>query len=214
MDSDVPGSPHPLTRPVRRCPPFPQFTGVSDVKTQSILAFGSAVAALLAIPAIAQTAAPDAGARPTRMAAEMTRAQAEQRAATAFARMDVNGDGKLDAADRAAKQQARFDRLDTDSNGQLSPAEFTARPDRAERGEQGQRPRRRGHHGGGMMHMARMADANGDGAISQAEFTAGALTMFDRADANRDGTVTPDERRAARPQRANRTGGQPPATMQ
>jgi len=42
------------------------------------------------------------------------------------------------------------------------------------------------------------ADTNNDGAISQAEFTAGALTMFDAADADRDGTLTQAERQAAR----------------
>nr|WP_241557385.1 hypothetical protein [Croceibacterium ferulae] len=168
----------------------------------SILALGSAAAALLAIPAIAQDAAPGSPARSARMAAEMTRAQAEQMAATAFARMDANGDGKLDAADRAAKQQARFQRLDTDGNGQLSPAEFTARPERAER---------RGHRGGRGM---RMSGVNGNEVITQADFTARALARFDQADANKDGTVTREERRAARPQRSGRAGGQPPATMQ
>ena len=46
--------------------------------------------------------------------------------------------------------------------------------------------------------MAGMADANKDGAVTQAEFTAAALQRFDRADTNRDGTVTAEERRAAR----------------
>ena len=43
-----------------------------------------------------------------------------------------------------------------------------------------------------------LADTNKDGAISQAEFTAGALQRFDRTDANHDGTVTKEERQAAR----------------
>ena len=186
------------------------------MKITSILALGSAAAALLAIPAIAQNAAPGPGDRPMRMAAEMTRAQAEQMATAMFTRMDANGDGKLDTADRAAKQQARFQRLDTDGNGQLSPAEFTARPERADRAErgQGQRAERRGHRGGRGMHMGRMGGANGNEAVTQTDFTARALARFDQADANKDGTVTREERRAARPQRPDRTGGQPPATMQ
>ena len=48
------------------------------------------------------------------------------------------------------------------------------------------------------MGMARMADTNNDGAISQAEFTAGALKMFDAADADHNGTVTQAERQTAR----------------
>jgi hypothetical protein len=48
------------------------------------------------------------------------------------------------------------------------------------------------------MMMGRMADANKDGAVSQAEFTQAALQRFDQADANKDGKVTRDERQAAR----------------
>jgi hypothetical protein len=182
------------------------------VKITSLLALGSAAAAMLAIPAIAQDAAPAPGARPMRMMADTTRAQAEQTATTMFARLDANGDGKLDAADRAAQQQARFDRLDTDGNGQLSPAEFTARParpDRAERGQPGQRAGRHGDRGAGMRMRGMPAEGT-----TQAQFVATALEMFDRADADRNGTVTREERRAARPQRGNRAGGTPPATMQ
>ncbi|WP_052208721.1 EF-hand domain-containing protein [Croceibacterium mercuriale] len=177
------------------------------MKITSLLALGSAAAALLAIPAIAQDAAP--GTRPARMMADTTRAQAEQTATTMFARMDANGDGTLDAADRAAQQQARFDRLDTDGNGQLSPAEFTARPERAGRGQPGQRADRRGDRGAGMRMHGMPAEGT-----TQAQFVATALEMFDRADADSNGTVTREERRAARPQRASRAGGTPPATMQ
>ena len=45
--------------------------------------------------------------------------------------------------------------------------------------------------------MMKRAVTDGDGAISQAEFTAGALKMFDAADADRNGTVTQAERKAA-----------------
>lgn len=46
--------------------------------------------------------------------------------------------------------------------------------------------------------MMQRADTNGDGAISQAEFVAAHLAMFDKADANKDGTVTAKERRDMR----------------
>ena len=46
--------------------------------------------------------------------------------------------------------------------------------------------------------MMAQADADNDGAISQAEFTSYALTRFDSADANNDGTVTAEERREQR----------------
>lgn len=182
------------------------------MKFTRLLAIGTAAAALLAIPAAAQDAAPNA--RQQRMMADTTRAQAEQMAGAMFDRLDVNGDGRLDEADRTARQQARFDRMDTNSDGQLSFEEFTARPERAQRGEQrAERANWRGRRGGGM-HMMRMAGAKADGPVTKADFVAAALARFDRMDANGDGTVTAEERRAARPQRANRQGGQPPATMQ
>ena len=49
-----------------------------------------------------------------------------------------------------------------------------------------------------MMHMAAMADANKDGAVSKDEFLAAHDRHFDQVDANKDGQLTPAERRTAR----------------
>lgn len=152
---------------------------------------------------------PDAG-------ATMTRAEAKAKAEAMFDRMDVNHDGKLDQADRAAMEARKFDELDTDHNGSLSREEFAAghkrmgRPMGGPEGQareapgamagEGQGMRRmggRGGHeamGGMMMHMA---DANKDGAVTRDEAVAAALKHFDMMDANKDGKVTPDERKAA-----------------
>ena len=59
-----------------------------------------------------------------------------------------------------------------------------------------------------------MADANKDGAVTQAQFTAAALQRFDRTDANKDGQVTREERQTARKAmrdewRAKREAAQP-----
>ena len=146
----------------------------------------------------------------------VTRAEAQTKAAELFARMDVNKDGKLDAADRSARRNMVFDRLDTDKNGAISREEFNARPQRPE-GEAG-KPGARGHHGahgrhfgGGFGRLAR-----NDGPITQAEFTARALQRFDQADANKDGQVTKEERQAAhaamRRQWQNRAGAKPAPT--
>lgn len=139
----------------------------------------------------------------------LTRAEADARAIAMFARRDANKDGKIDASDRAARQAARFDAIDADKNGQISRAEFTAeRPHRMKgggAGMHGDHPkgehrmgghRRRGHPGmmGGMMGAG--ADADKDGAITQAEFTAAAARRFDRIDANKDGQATREERQA------------------
>jgi hypothetical protein len=167
------------------------------------LSIGAAVLATagvaLAAPAIAQHA-------------EMTRAQVEAKAAERFAKMDLNNDGLLNAADREARRAKAFDRLDADNNGSINETEFNAR--RAARAEQraahaghegveaGKRSHRMGGHriggrGMGRMAMARMADTNNDQAISRAEFTAAALAHFDKADADNNGTVTQAERKAA-----------------
>ena len=45
------------------------------------------------------------------------------------------------------------------------------------------------------------ADADSDGRITQAEFTAAAMARFDGMDANSDGTVTAAERQAQRAER-------------
>ena len=152
--------------------------------------------------------------------AEMTRENAQQRAAQAFARMDVNSDGKLDAGDREARANARFDAVDTNGDGAISREEFAAiRQERQGRREEmrasrpegapeaGKRMAMRGH---GMMGprgmmgrgmpMLGQADSDHDGAVSQAEFNAAMLARFDAADKNGDGTITPEERREARPE--------------
>lgn len=143
--------------------------------------------------------------------APQTRAQALSQAEARFDRMDANKDGKLDKADHEARRNAAFDRLDTDKNGQISRAEFNTRPERAPRsearrspdGEQGKQHRwgGRGHgrHGGMWGGPGGgFADANKDGTVTKAEFTASALQRFDRLDANKDGQVTREERQAAR----------------
>jgi len=50
---------------------------------------------------------------------------------------------------------------------------------------------------GAMMMMAKMADTNNDGAISQVEFMAAADARFDKMDTNHDGRITKEERQAA-----------------
>jgi Ca2+-binding EF-hand superfamily protein len=135
----------------------------------------------------------------------LTRSAVEQRSTRAFDRLDTNHDGKLDQADRQARQKARFDRLDTDRDGAVSYAEFSGKRDAARQERSGRRGERfSGHHRvalhgfAGRAGVVRMADADKDGAITRAEFHAAALQRFDRLDADKDGTVTRDEAKAAR----------------
>lgn len=162
---------------------------------KTTLAAGFAVLALsttaIAAPGMMKNAEP------------MTLAQMQAKAAERFARMDVNGDGKIDQADRAARQAQRFDKLDTDNNGAISEAEYqAAHAGHAKGGDHaamadGKRGDHKGHRMGGGMRMMRMADTNKDGTITRAEFDAGVQAMFTRLDTDRNGTVTPEERKAA-----------------
>ncbi|GGD85384.1 hypothetical protein GCM10011515_01320 [Tsuneonella deserti] len=172
----------------------------------------SIAAATLATAGVALAAPGMTGAMPQ---GDMTRAQAQAMATEHFAKMDLNSDGKIDAGDREARRAKMFDRLDTDKNGSLSRDEFNA-AHRGRRGgmnhqgmnhegmNHGQPAGDGAHRMGGkrgmrghMGMMTRMADANNDGAITQAEFTAAVLKHFDSVDTDHSGTVTAAERQAA-----------------
>lgn len=158
--------------------------------------------ALSLVAASALVAAGSAYAQTESRDRTMTRAEVEQRTAERFGRMDANSDGLLNEADREAARRQTFDAIDADKDGAISFAEFDARHEqrgeaRIERRGPGERgfARRGGRGGAG---MARAADADNDGTVTQAEFTTAALARFDRADADRDGTISVEERRDAR----------------
>jgi hypothetical protein len=173
---------------------------------QKLIAAG--LASLTLLGAGIAVAQPPAGGRH----ADVTRAELTQRLDARFARLDANGDGNLNAADRTAGVAARFKQLDSDGNGALSLAEFSAAD--AQRagafagggGDGGPAGRHRGggRHGrggpGGSFGggPGARADANGDGNVSKAEFQSSALAGFDKADANHDGKLTAAERQATR----------------
>ena len=139
----------------------------------------------------------------------VTKAEFLAKGTAMFDKMDVNHDGKLDAADRAAHEGAMFDALDSDHNGSLSKGEFAAAHQRGPEGDgpggKGMRHggpggEHDGAHGGGHMGMMmmHMADANKDGAVSRDEFAAAQAKHFDMIDANHDGQLTQAERKDAR----------------
>lgn len=105
-------------------------------------------------------------------------------------------------AEMLARADARFDRMDTNKDGQLDANERKAGADAAraamaERkgGEMADFMPGAGRRGGMMGEaMLQRIDTNGDGLISKAENRAAAEARFARMDANGDGTISADER--------------------
>ena len=107
-------------------------------------------------------------------------------------------------AQMLTRADARFDRLDTNKDGQLSAEErkagmAAARKAMAERkGGEVQDFMPGGRRGGDMgERMMKRVDTNGDGLISKAENRAMVEARFARMDADRDGTIEAGEGRKA-----------------
>jgi hypothetical protein len=146
-----------------------------------------------------------------------------------FDKIDANRDGQATPeemkafhdSERVARGQEmatrRFVELDKDGNGQVSQSEFTAgiQAGRDKAGADGRhgpgREFRARGPGPGPQHDGRgpdgkgppglRGDANADGKVSFAEFSARGIEAFDRADTNKDGVVTIAELQALRPSR-------------
>lgn len=115
----------------------------------------------------------------------------EERGEQRFQRHDANNDGAISRDEFLSGPNERFAELDANHDGQLSADERPQRPD----GEHHEG----GRHGGGRGHGGMLgADANNDGAISRAEFTASGASLFQTLDANSDGQVTRQEADAPR----------------
>ena len=132
--------------------------------------------------------------------------------AKAFARLDLNHDGKITAAEaesahaqhvkskagEPAKAEATaigglFARADTNKDGVITRAEFDAMGAQIK----ARLERAGAKRGDAESRMFLMADTNKDGRISLAEMQQAALARFASADLNHDGTVSPEEREQA-----------------
>lgn len=134
----------------------------------------------------------------------VTRAEAEAGAAAKFAKIDANNDGAITPADHEARmtemRTRMFAAIDADKSGQISRDEFMNHKHEGGHGGMhggkgmGHKMGMRGHGHGKM--MMQNADANSDGSITKAEFTAAALARFQQSDTNGDGQVSTEERKA------------------
>lgn len=138
----------------------------------------------------------------------MTRADAQARADKLFDRLDANHDGKIDAADRAARRDQRrdehFAKLDTDHNGSISREEFAAAGDKLRerfaghaKGPDGRDDRKFGDHGFGGQRVAwggHRGMHSRHGMRGPNDTRGGGLAMAGKmADTNHDGAVTKSE---------------------
>ncbi len=132
-------------------------------------------------------------------------------ATAAFMALDADGDGALEGAELPSQFRSLVSRADADGNGAASEAEILALMT-AEAGgtgdpEQGETEGRRAAPPGAggedrrpppSIPLMAALDADGDGAVSEAEIASAAQSL--RAlDADGDGGLTPDELRPAAP---------------
>ncbi|MEP7004494.1 MAG: hypothetical protein ABI810_00825 [Sphingomonas bacterium] len=106
-------------------------------------------------------------------------------------RADTNGDGTISRAEFTAQAEARFARMDKNGDGFITADEMSGRSGRG--------------LGGGLMS----ADTDQDGKISRAEFMAQSTERFAKLDTNGDGKISGDEMKAMmeRMREGGRMGG-------
>jgi len=100
-----------------------------------------------------------------------------------FQRLDANGDGAIERSEVEVVRERLFARFDADGDGFLTREEIESASSR----------RRRRAPMGDPAARAERLDADGDGAVSEAEFVRGEAPVFERADADGDGRLTRTE---------------------
>lgn len=113
-----------------------------------------------------------------------------------------DSDRVIPRADALAEADRRFDRMDVNKDGKLTPEEM----------RQGRGPGAPGSSASpeaiNAMAARRFAqlDTNGDGVVDREEFRAQAARRFDMIDTNKDGVIDAAERQAARAAMGDRMG--------
>jgi Ca2+-binding EF-hand superfamily protein len=106
-----------------------------------------------------------------------------------FEAMDTDGDGKISMEEHAVAATKMFDTMDANKDGRVTVSEMEA----AHKAITGHKPKK------GEMTAAekiKLIDTNGDGVVTEEEYTVGARSMFERMDTNHDGFLSKDEVKA------------------
>lgn len=135
------------------------------------LALAAGALALTATGTV-QAQAPAAGRPLADRGADLTRAAFAERAGQMFDRMDLNRDGRIDAADREAGREQRFGKIDANRDGEVSRAEMQAAHDARKARMEERRAAREAKSGERHERRFAMLDTDGSGTLSKAEMAA------------------------------------------
>lgn len=175
------------------------------------LAYAGIAAVALALPMVAQAEPGKRGGKGMHLAmmdtdadGNITREAAEAAIAGKFARIDANADGFVSQEEMKAHHEARR------AEWQAKRAERADRPERADGKRRQMDPakveQRKAKRAEKAAERWAAMDADGDGRLSLAEFTAAHIKYFDRLDADGDGVVTKAEIDAAKGKMKERRG--------
>jgi Ca2+-binding EF-hand superfamily protein len=117
---------------------------------------------------------------------------------TRFESMDSNGDGKISPDEHAAASAGMFEKMDTNADGKVTAAEMTA-------AHQNMTGKKAGKGELTAAEKIKIVDTNGDGVLTADEHAAGARTMFEKMDTDQDGYLTKTELKAGHQKYLNKT---------